>query len=171
MDEPKPTQRTLESGPHHYRDELGVRDLRISDSAGGVAAARAALQVPPVDRGIAVDPAGGRDRAPGDRRLHILVDRARRIGKVLVAELLAREKPRYTVWASGAGVVTNTVGNLLLVPRIGVVGATIVSSVSYSILSAILIVWYLRVTGLTWTTLVPRRRHLSVIHFTLASGG
>jgi hypothetical protein len=48
------------------------------------------------------------------------------------------------------------------VPRIGVVGAAIVSSVSYSILSAILIVWSLRVTGLTWTTLAPRRRHLSV---------
>jgi O-antigen/teichoic acid export membrane protein len=84
------------------------------------------------------------------------------IGKVLVAELLAREKPRYTVWASGAGVVTNIVGNLLLVPRIGIVGAAIASSVSYSILSVILIVWYLRVTGLTWTTLVPRRRDLSL---------
>jgi O-antigen/teichoic acid export membrane protein len=39
------------------------------------------------------------------------------MGKVLVAELLAREKPRYTVWASGAAVVANIAGNLLLVPR------------------------------------------------------
>jgi O-antigen/teichoic acid export membrane protein len=84
------------------------------------------------------------------------------IGKVLVAELLAREKPRYTVWASGAAVVANVAGNLLLVPRIGITGAAIASSVSYSILSAILIVYYLRVTGLSWTALVPRARDLAV---------
>jgi len=84
------------------------------------------------------------------------------IGKVLVAELLARERPRYTVLASGAAVVANIVGNLLLVPRIGISGAAIASSVSYSILSAILIVCYLRVTGLSWRALVPRTRDLAV---------
>jgi len=84
------------------------------------------------------------------------------IGKVLVAELLARERPRYTVLASGAAVVANIVGNLLLVPRIGISGAAIASSVSYSILSAILIVCYLRVTGLSWRALVPGTRDLAV---------
>jgi Na+-driven multidrug efflux pump len=48
------------------------------------------------------------------------------------------------------------------VPRIGIVGAAIASSVSYSILSAILIVCYLRVTGLSWVALVPRTRDLAV---------
>jgi O-antigen/teichoic acid export membrane protein len=66
------------------------------------------------------------------------------------------------VWASGAAVVANVAGNLLLVPRIGITGAAIASSVSYSILSAILIVYYLRVTGLSWTALVPRARDLAV---------
>jgi O-antigen/teichoic acid export membrane protein len=84
------------------------------------------------------------------------------IGKVLVAELLVRERPRYTVWASGAAVVANVVGNLLLVPRIGIPGAAIASSVSYSILSAILVVCYLRVTGSSWIALVPRARDFSV---------
>jgi len=84
------------------------------------------------------------------------------IGKVLVAEILAREKPRYTMWASAAAVVTNLVGNFLLVPRIGIVGAAVASSVSYTILSAILIVCYLRVTGLRWTALVPGARDVSV---------
>jgi len=88
------------------------------------------------------------------------------IGKVLVAEILAREKPRYTVWASGAAVVTNVVGNLLLVPRIGIDGAAIASSVSYSVLSAMLIVYYLRVTGRRWSVLVPRPRDVSV-YFTV----
>jgi len=84
------------------------------------------------------------------------------VGKVLVAELLAREQPRYTVLASGAAVVANIVGNLLLVPRIGIAGAAVASSVSYTILSAILVVCYLRVTGLSWTALVPRARDVGV---------
>lgn len=84
------------------------------------------------------------------------------IGKVLVAELLAREKPRYTVWASGAAVVANIAGNLLLVPRMGISGAAIASSLSYSILSGILTVCYLRVTGLSWAVLVPGARDLFV---------
>jgi len=83
------------------------------------------------------------------------------IGKVLVGELLAREKARYTVWASGAAVVTNIAGNLLLVPKMGIVGAALASSVSYSVLSGVLTWYYLRVTGTRWTSLVPRVEDLS----------
>src|SRR5439155_461651 len=83
------------------------------------------------------------------------------IGKVLVAELLAREKPRYTVWASGAAVAANIIGNLLLVPRMGISGAALASSVSYTIMSSLLIWYYLRVTGLPWTVLIPRAADLS----------
>jgi len=83
------------------------------------------------------------------------------IGKVLVAELLAREKPRYTVWASGAAVAANIIGNLLLVPRMGISGAALASSVSYTIMSSLLIWYYLRVTRLPWTVLIPRAADLS----------
>ena len=83
------------------------------------------------------------------------------IGKVLVGELLAREKARYTVWASGAAVVTNVAGNLLLVPQMGIAGAALASSVSYSVLSGVLTWYYLRVTGTRWTSLVPRVEDLS----------
>ena len=83
------------------------------------------------------------------------------IGKILVGELLAREKARYTVWASGAAVVTNIAGNLLLVPQMGIVGAALASSVSYSVLSGVLTWYYLRVTGTRWTSLVPRVEDLS----------
>jgi O-antigen/teichoic acid export membrane protein len=83
------------------------------------------------------------------------------MGRVLVAELLAREKARYIVWASAAAVVVNVAGNLLLVPRMGISGASLASSVSYSIMSVIVSWYYLRVTGLSWKILVPRTSDLS----------
>src|SRR5438445_1499045 len=83
------------------------------------------------------------------------------IGKVLVGELLAREKARYTVWPSGAAVVTNIAGNLLLVPQMGIVGAALASSVSYSVLAGVVTWYYLRVTGTRWTSLVPQVEDLS----------
>jgi O-antigen/teichoic acid export membrane protein len=84
------------------------------------------------------------------------------IGKVLVQELLAREKPRYTVVASGISAVANLVGNLVLVPRLGITGAAIASSISYSLLSLLLIRYYLRESGVPWSALLVCRRDLSV---------
>jgi O-antigen/teichoic acid export membrane protein len=78
------------------------------------------------------------------------------IGKVLVAELLAQEKPSYTIWASGAAGLVNIAANLVLVPRLGITGASLASSISYTLLSFILTWSYLRETGLSWAVLVPR---------------
>ncbi len=78
------------------------------------------------------------------------------VGKILVGELLAREKIMYTIWASIATVATNVVGNLVLIPRLGISGAAIASTISYTLLSAIVIWYYLRETGVSWTVLVPR---------------
>ncbi len=77
------------------------------------------------------------------------------VGKVLVAELLAQEKPRYTVWASSIAAIVNVIGNLLLVPRMGISGAALTSSISYSLLSFMLIRYYLRETRMSWTVLLP----------------
>jgi O-antigen/teichoic acid export membrane protein len=82
------------------------------------------------------------------------------VGKVLVVELLAREKPRYTVWASGIACLVNIIGNLLLVPRMGISGAALASSISYSLLSLILAWYYLQETGASWMALVPCRNDL-----------
>jgi O-antigen/teichoic acid export membrane protein len=82
------------------------------------------------------------------------------IGKVLVTELLARERPGYTVWASGVAAVVNLASNLLLVPKFGISGAAIASTLSYALLSLILIRYYLRETGLSWTVLLPTRADL-----------
>ncbi len=79
------------------------------------------------------------------------------IGKVLVAELLAREKPSYASWATAIATVVNVAGTLTLVPRLGIAGAAISSSIAYSVLSVIVTWCYLRETGVAWSRLVPRR--------------
>jgi O-antigen/teichoic acid export membrane protein len=76
--------------------------------------------------------------------------------KVLLAELLALQKPRYNLWASSAAAVFSVLANLLLVPRMGITGAALSSSLTYSLLSALLIGYYLKQTHLSWTALVPR---------------
>jgi O-antigen/teichoic acid export membrane protein len=84
------------------------------------------------------------------------------VGKVLVTELLAREKPLYTVWASGAAALVNIVANIFLVPRMGISGAALASSLSYSLLSLVLTWCYLRETGVLWRQLIPGRSDVSV---------
>jgi O-antigen/teichoic acid export membrane protein len=83
------------------------------------------------------------------------------IGKVLVADLLAREKPGYTVWASVVAAVVNLAGNLVLVPRLGISGAAIASSISYSLLSFMLTRYYVAESGVSWAALVVRRSDLA----------
>jgi len=78
------------------------------------------------------------------------------VGKVLLAELLAREKSRYQFLASVSAAALNLIGTLVLVPGMGISGAALASSISYSVLSLLLIWCYLRETGQPWSRLVPR---------------
>lgn len=79
------------------------------------------------------------------------------IGKVLVAELLARQKALYTIWASVSAAFVNIAGNLVLVPYMGISGAAAASSISYAVLSLILAYYYLHETRLSWRVLIPCR--------------
>ena len=78
------------------------------------------------------------------------------LGKVLIAELLAREKIGVTFWMGTVVVITNFGGNLMLIPRMGIAGASLASSISYTLLSILVCWYYLRLTGVRWTKLVPR---------------
>jgi O-antigen/teichoic acid export membrane protein len=84
------------------------------------------------------------------------------VGKVLVAELLAREKIRYTVWLSVVAVAVNVAANLVLIPRMGIAGAGLASSLSYTLVAVIVMWYYVRETGVPWGALVPRRSDLRV---------
>jgi len=84
------------------------------------------------------------------------------IGKNLGAELLLRKMVGYILLMAGIAAVVNLVGNWLLVPRMGISGAALASTISYSVLSLIQTWAYLRVTGVGWTTLIPRYSDLWV---------
>jgi O-antigen/teichoic acid export membrane protein len=84
------------------------------------------------------------------------------VGKVLVAELLARKKIRFTLWLSLIAAAVNVAANFLLIPRLGLTGAALASSVSYSLVSLVVAWYYVRETGVPWSALVPRRSDLLV---------
>jgi O-antigen/teichoic acid export membrane protein len=78
------------------------------------------------------------------------------VGKVLVAELLARKKILYTLWVSALSCSVNVTANFLLIPRMGIAGAGLASSLSYSVVALAVTLVYLRETGVPWVALVPR---------------
>ena len=84
------------------------------------------------------------------------------IGKNLGAEMVLRKMVGYLVWMAGVAAVVNLVGNLLLVPRMGISGAALASTISYIVLSLMQTVVYFKITGVPWTTLVPRRSDLRI---------
>ena len=81
-------------------------------------------------------------------------------GRVVIGELLAREKVCFAAGLSSIAVVANVAGNLLLIPHMGISGAALASSISYSVVALGVIWYYLRETGLPWRVLMPRRNDL-----------
>jgi O-antigen/teichoic acid export membrane protein len=79
------------------------------------------------------------------------------VGKVLVAELLAREKILYTLWLSLAAASLNILANFVLIPRMGVAGAGLASTLTYTLVALVVAWCYVRETGVSWGTLLPRR--------------
>jgi O-antigen/teichoic acid export membrane protein len=78
------------------------------------------------------------------------------IGKVVVAELLARERIGWIVWISGIATVVNIIGNIVLMPRMGISGAAFASTLSYSVMSVAVAYFYVIETHVPWTLLLPR---------------
>jgi O-antigen/teichoic acid export membrane protein len=73
-----------------------------------------------------------------------------------MAELVARKKMYTILRLMVVGTIVNIVGNLVMVPRMGIAGAALASSISYSLVSLIATWYYLRETGVLWTALLPR---------------
>lgn len=53
------------------------------------------------------------------------------IGGVLAADLSGRGKPQYAIWSSMTALIANIVLNIILIPKMGIVGAALASSISY----------------------------------------
>jgi O-antigen/teichoic acid export membrane protein len=69
------------------------------------------------------------------------------VGKVLAGDLAGRGKPHYGTASAVCGLVMTLVLDLVLVPRIGIVGAGIASSIAYATSSSVLVLLYVRLSG------------------------
>jgi O-antigen/teichoic acid export membrane protein len=69
------------------------------------------------------------------------------IFKLLTVDLAARGYPGYGTVASAAALATNIGGNILLIPRMGMAGAALATTISYSCMSLLCLVFFVRKTG------------------------
>lgn len=72
-------------------------------------------------------------------------------GSVLNTKLAGQGYPPVTMWAPGVALVVNLALNLVLIPRHGLVGAALSTSVAYLVWAVIVTIAYQRSTGQAWT--------------------
>jgi O-antigen/teichoic acid export membrane protein len=66
---------------------------------------------------------------------------------ILTRFLSGRGRPGTTTLVLGAGLVVNVAANLVLVPQLGINGAALASSISYSVTAVLTLAVFLRVSG------------------------
>lgn len=82
--------------------------------------------------------------------------------KFLAVDFAAKKKLGIGIFASFIGIIVNVLLNLYLIPRYGIVGAGIATSISYSVLSGILLIYFRLHTGIRINTiLIPQKEDLA----------
>jgi O-antigen/teichoic acid export membrane protein len=76
------------------------------------------------------------------------------IAKVLTSDLSARGYPRASMLSGLIAVVSNIAANLVLIPRFGLNGAALSSTISYTLCAVVLVAYFRRVTGVSLAALV-----------------
>jgi Na+-driven multidrug efflux pump len=80
------------------------------------------------------------------------------VHKVLASDLSGRGWPHYPSLTSALALIVTIGGDLLLIPRLGIVGAALASTLAYGVQTIVLLVIYTRVTRTRWQELlIPRR--------------
>jgi O-antigen/teichoic acid export membrane protein len=79
------------------------------------------------------------------------------LGKVLAGDLAGRGLLLYNTIGSCAALIATVICDLLLIPRLGINGAAIASSVSYALTTGVLLFFYTRVSGNRLADLVVPR--------------
>jgi len=69
------------------------------------------------------------------------------ISRILLGDLLGRGKPIYGTISAAVGLIMMVTLDILLLPKMGVIGASIAASISYIIISMLVIVFYLKISG------------------------
>ena len=76
------------------------------------------------------------------------------VSKILSADFGARGKPQYSMYVSMINFCLNIILNIILIPKIGIVGAAISSSISYTAAAGVQCYIYSRITGIPVSKLI-----------------
>jgi O-antigen/teichoic acid export membrane protein len=80
------------------------------------------------------------------------------VHKVLASDLSGRGWPHYPSLTSALALIVTVGGDLLLIPRLGIVGAALASTLAYTLQTIVLLWMYTRVAQTCWQELlIPRR--------------
>jgi len=80
------------------------------------------------------------------------------IPRVLTNEITGRGKPVIGTIAAGISLAVNIPLNLVLIPRMGISGAALASTISYSVTALVVLVAFLRISGNSWANTILLRR-------------
>lgn len=109
---------------------------------------------------------------PALRPLQILLPGvvALSISKVLGNEISGRGKPIINTFIAGTTLAINIPLNLLLIPKIGISGAALASTISYVASAVLSIIAFVRITGVKWTELIVLKPADFMIYRQVLSG-
>jgi O-antigen/teichoic acid export membrane protein len=72
------------------------------------------------------------------------------MGKLLAVYIASENRPEIGTYIALVALVATVIFDLVLIPALGITGAAIASSLSYSVSSLLLLVMFLRMSKLTW---------------------
>ena len=87
--------------------------------------------------------------------------------KPISTYLLRLSRPVSMSTMFSAAMVINVGLNLVLIPWLGIVGASLASSLAYTVLAAVQAVWFVKVTGIRMRELVPGRGEVRLLRHRL----
>jgi len=82
---------------------------------------------------------------------------------ILASDMAAREKPRYSIITGYTTLAVNVILNLVLIPHLGIVGAAVASSISYSLAGVLWLTFFTYESKLPLSELVPTWRDVSYL--------
>jgi len=68
--------------------------------------------------------------------------------KVLAADLIGRGMPEYYSYAAAASLISTVFLDFILIPRMGIIGAALASTISYSLAGFLTVFWFLKKSGI-----------------------
>lgn len=85
------------------------------------------------------------------------------LGKILANDIASRGKPELNALSNLIGLLVNVIFNILLIPRFGIVGAAMATSISYTLTSSIFLISFIKLTGLTLKELLVFNKEERVV--------